>query len=139
MNSFILRAVGNLARSPEVTAKGDVAYVRFCLVGTDHAEPDEEVDRSRDVATSLWFMAFDEIADKIVRGSHKGDQLIVEARVRPRIWVDKQGEKHCENVFIVTGFRFGAKRGPGAVAASALEPTPRNPAQPDTEALAIAS
>ncbi len=37
MNSFILRAVGNLARNPEVTTVGEVALVRFCLVSPDYA------------------------------------------------------------------------------------------------------
>jgi hypothetical protein len=34
-----------------VTAKGDVAYVRFCLVGIDHAQADDE---ARDAVQSLW-------------------------------------------------------------------------------------
>jgi hypothetical protein len=55
MNSFTLIGVGNLARNPEVTAKGRVAYVRFCLVGIDHAEADEEARNARDVVTSTWF------------------------------------------------------------------------------------
>ena len=29
MNSFTFIGIGNLARNPEVTARGDVAYVRF--------------------------------------------------------------------------------------------------------------
>jgi hypothetical protein len=45
MNSFTLVGVGHLARNPEVTAKGNVAFLRFCLVGFDLAEPDDEVDR----------------------------------------------------------------------------------------------
>jgi len=33
MNSFTLTAVGNLARNPELVAKNDSSYTRFCLVG----------------------------------------------------------------------------------------------------------
>jgi len=33
MNSFTLTAVGNLAKNPELTAKGEIMYTRFCLVG----------------------------------------------------------------------------------------------------------
>ena len=37
MNSFTLIGVGNLARNPELTVKGDTTYARFCLVGNDYA------------------------------------------------------------------------------------------------------
>ena len=67
-----------------VTAKGDVAYVRFCLIGEDHVESDEEVGHPREVVNSVWFLAFDEIADRIATHARKGDQLIVTARVRSR-------------------------------------------------------
>lgn len=133
MNSFTFFGVGNLARNPEVTAKGDIAYVRFCLVGDDHAEPDEEVGHAREVVNSVWFLAFDEIADLIAMHGRKGDQLFVTARLRSHVWIDKGGEKHCANVFIVTGFRFGPKRGPGASAGSLCEPTPHNPVENSAE------
>ena len=133
MNSFAFIGIGNLARNPEVTAKGDVAYVRFCLIGDDHAEPDEEVRHARAVVNSVWFLAFDEIADRIATYARKGDQLIVTARVRSHVWSDKGGEKHCGNVFIVTGLRFG-KRGPGSAASSVCEPRPQNPIEPPAEA-----
>jgi hypothetical protein len=35
MNSFKLTAVGNLARNPELSTKGDVSFARLCLVGDD--------------------------------------------------------------------------------------------------------
>lgn len=134
MNSFTFIGIGNLARNPEVIAKGEVAYVRFCLVGTDHAESDEDVDHAREVVNSVWFSAFDDIADSIATHARKGDQLIVTARVRSRAWTDKQGERRCGTVFIVTGLRFGAKHGPGSIASSACEPRPENPIQPPGEA-----
>ena len=43
MNSFKLIAVGNLARNPELVAKGDTMYTRFCLVGNDYAGKDEQL------------------------------------------------------------------------------------------------
>ena len=107
MNSFTLTAVGNLARNPELVAKGDTAYTRFCLVGNDYAGKDEE-GASREVVTSLWFVAFGPLGETIVRNSRKGDQLIVEARVRANTWTDKQGEKQYDHGFVVQGFRFGA-------------------------------
>lgn len=130
MNSFTFIGIGNLARNPEVTAKGDVAYVQFCLVGADHAEPDEEVSHAREIANSVWFLAFDEIADCIATHARKGDQLIVTARIRSCTWTDKQGEKRNGNVFIVTGLRFGAKQGPGSGASSPCQPRPGVPVGP---------
>ena len=69
MNRFTLVGIGDLARNPEVTARGNVAFVRFCLVGFDLAEPDDQVDRTRGVYTTIWFMAFDEIGDDIARNA----------------------------------------------------------------------
>jgi single-strand DNA-binding protein len=107
MNSFTLTAVGQLARNPELVAKGDTAYTRFCMVGNDYAGKDEE-GAAREVVTTLWFVAFGALGEAIARNSRKGDQLIVEARVRANNWTDKQGEKQYDHSFVVQGFRFGA-------------------------------
>jgi single-strand DNA-binding protein len=107
MNSFTLTAVGQLARNPELVARGDTAYTRFCLVGTDYAGKDDE-GAAREVVTSLWFVAFGALGEAVARHSRKGDQLIVEARVRANIWTDKQGDKQYDHSFVVQGFRFGA-------------------------------
>jgi single-strand DNA-binding protein len=111
MNSFALTAVGNLARNPELVAKGDTMYTRFCLVGNDYAGKDEE-GSSREVITTLWFVAFGGLGEVIARNGRKGDQLIVDARIRANNWTDKQGERQYDHSFIVQGFRFGA---PGRV------------------------
>jgi single-strand DNA-binding protein len=107
MNSFTLTAVGNLARNPEAIAKGDVTYTRFMLVGNDYAGKDEK-GSSRELVTSLWFVAFGPLGEALVRKARKGDQLIIEAQVRANNWTDKQGEKQYDHDFIVQGFRFGA-------------------------------
>jgi single-strand DNA-binding protein len=107
MNSFTLTAVGNLARNPEHVAKGEMTYTRFCLVGSDYAGKDEE-GTSREVVTSLWFVAFGPLGEAIARHSRKGDQMFVEARVRANNWTDKQGEKQYDHSFVVQGFRWGA-------------------------------
>ena len=107
MNSFTLTAVGNLARNPEHVAKGEMTYTRFCLVGSDYAGKDEE-GASRELVTSLWFVAFGPLGEAIARHSRKGDQMFVEARVRSNNWTDKQGEKQYDHTFILEGFRFGA-------------------------------
>jgi single-strand DNA-binding protein len=117
MNSFTLTAVGNLARNPELVSKGDKSYARLCLVGNDYAGKDEE-GAAREVVTSLWFVAFGAMGEAIARNVRKGDQLIVEARVRSSNWTDEQGEKQYDHSFIVQGFRFGA---PGKVKREELE------------------
>jgi len=107
MNSFKLIAIGNLARNPELVAKSDTLYTRFCLVGNDYAGRDEE-GAAREVVTSLWFVAFGALGEAVAKNALKGDQLIVEARVRANNWTDKQGEKQYDHTFILEGFRFGA-------------------------------
>jgi len=107
MNSFKLTAVGNLAKNPELNIKGDTTVVRFCLVGNDYAGKDEQ-GNAREVTTSIWFAAFDQLAEAIAKNARKGDQLIVEGHVRPNNWTDKDGEKQYDYSFIATGFRFGA-------------------------------
>jgi single-strand DNA-binding protein len=107
MNSFKLIAVGNLARDPELVAKSETLYTRFCLVGNDYAGRDEE-GAAREVVTSLWFVAFGGLGEAVAKNTRKGDQLIVEARVRANNWTDKQGEKQYDHSFVVEGFRFGA-------------------------------
>ena len=107
MNSFNLIAVGNLAKDPELAAKGDITYTRFCLVGNDYAGKDED-GNSREATTTLWFVAFEALGEVIAKTARKGDQLIVQSQVRSDNWTDKEGEKHYDHSFIVQGFRFGA-------------------------------
>jgi single-strand DNA-binding protein len=107
MDSFALTAVGNLARNPELVAKSDTLYTRFCLVGNDYAGKDEE-GSSREVTTSLWFVAFGALGEAIAKNARKGDQLIVAARIRANNWTDKQGDRQYDHSFIVQSVRFGA-------------------------------
>lgn len=107
MNSFTLTAVGNLARDPELLSKADRSYAKLCLVGNDYAGKDEE-GAAKEIVTSLWFVAFGPLGESIARNARKGDQLILEAKVRASNWTDEQGEKKYDHSFIVQGFRFGA-------------------------------
>jgi single-stranded DNA-binding protein len=110
MNSFKLTAVGNLARNPELSTDGRVTFARFCLVGKDRVS-DGGRGPLHDVASSLWFLAFAEIATAIAQSTRKGDQLILEAQVIGTQWNDRQRERQLGTVFIVTGFKLGARRG----------------------------
>jgi len=117
MDSFMLTAVGNLADNPELVARNDRSYTRFCLMGNDYAGKDEG-GIAREVTTSLWFVAFGATGEALARNARKGDQLVVEARVRANNWTDKQGEKQYDHSFIVAGFRFGA---PGKIKREELD------------------
>lgn len=114
MDSFKVTAIGHLARNPELENKAERSYARFCLIGNDYAGKDES-GNAREVVTSVWFVAFGPLGETIARNARKGDQLIVEARIRANNWTDKQGEKQYDYSFVVDGFRFGspgkAKRG----------------------------
>ena len=52
MNSFMLTAIGNLARDPELTVKGETTYLRLCLIGNDYAGRDED-GAEREITTSI--------------------------------------------------------------------------------------
>ena len=60
------------------------------------------------MVTSLWFVAFGTLGESIARNARKGDQLILDARVRASNWTDEKGEKQYDHSFIVQGFRLGA-------------------------------
>lgn len=107
MNSFTLRAVGHLANTPEIASKGDVTYTRLHLIGNDYAGKDHD-GAAREVVTGVWFVAFGMLAETLVRTCRKGDQLILEARIRADNWIDAEGEKQYDYSFVVDGFKFGA-------------------------------
>ena len=117
MNSFTLTAIGNLAKSPEYVDTSDTPYSRFCLVGNDYAGKDDE-GAAREVVTSLWFVAFGPLGETIAKNARKGDQLIIDARIRANNWTDQDGELRYDHSFIVQGFRFGA---PGKIKREELE------------------
>src|SRR5258708_39888501 len=107
MNSLNVTAVGNRARDPELATKGDTTYTNFCLLGNDYAGKDEQ-GNTREIVTSVYFVAFDALGEAIAKNARKGDQLVVEAHIRANNWVDKDGAKRYEHSYVVNGFRFGA-------------------------------
>jgi single-strand DNA-binding protein len=107
MNSFTLTAIGNLATDPQMTTKEEGLYARFCLIGNDYAGRDKDAE-SREMVTTVWFVAFGALGEALARHARKGDQLLVTAQVRANNWIDKQGEKQFGYSFIVQGFRFGS-------------------------------
>ncbi len=122
MNSFTIRAVGNLARNPELIARSGSLRTRICLVGNDYIGRDEEGE-AREVVTSLWFTAFGAIGEALAKNCRKGDQVILEARIQANTWTDKDQKTHYDHSFVITGFRFGA---PGRATREVLESSEGN-------------
>ncbi len=107
MNSFTVTAIGNLAKNPELSVKGDTTYTKICLVGNDYAGKDED-GNAREVTTSVWFVAFESLGEVLAKNARKGDQLIIEAQIRANNWTDRDGEKQYDHSYIVQAFKFGA-------------------------------
>ena len=107
MNSFTVTAVGNLAKDPELAIKGETTYTKICLVGNDYAGKDEH-GNAREAVTSVYFVAFESLGEAIAKNARKGDQLILQARIRSNNWTDKDGERKYDYSFVVQNFRFGA-------------------------------
>jgi single-strand DNA-binding protein len=80
---------------------------RFCVIGNDYGGKDDD-GNAREIVTSVWFVAFGALGESIASNARKGDQLILEARIRSNNWTDQQGEKQYDYSFVVEGFRFGA-------------------------------
>ena len=107
MNSFSVVAIGNLAKNPELESNGSLSFTRFCLIADDYAGKDDD-GSTREITTSLWFVAFGSIAETIASKALRGDQLIVQAKIRANNWTDDQGAMQYDYSFVVDGFRFGA-------------------------------
>ena len=65
LNSFVMHAVGNLARNPELLTKENIPYVRFCLSGNNHGFDENGVERSS--SSGFLFRAFDDNADRLIK------------------------------------------------------------------------
>ncbi len=104
MNSFQLRAVGNLAETPKLETKGDTAFAKIKLIGNDYAGKGKE-----EITTTVYFVAFGKIAETIAENSLKGDQLFLEAQMRANNWPDEEtGEMRYGYSYIVENFKFGS-------------------------------
>jgi hypothetical protein len=109
MNSFTLFAVGQLARSPGLSQKGPVTFARFCIVGSDSEIIDNKV---KERFISMWFVAFGEVGDALVKNARKGDQLFLEATAIQDDWNGLPMEGMGNLVYEVICWRFGARRPP---------------------------
>ena len=137
LNSFVLQAVGTLARNPELAIKDDVTFVKFCLLGNNYDNDENGAERA--VVSTIWFHVFDATAERLIKHAKKGDQLIVEAVVCGSTVVLEMHSMQQVS-FVVTAFEFGAKARNGGNASSGqvASPPPLNPTDGATEERAIA-
>jgi single-strand DNA-binding protein len=103
MNSFTLIAIGQLADDPETGGEGDRRFTKFALIGNDYNGPGKP-----DIATTVFFVAFNGMGDAIAKNCRKGDQLIITAQKRSNNWVDNNDRRHYDYSHIVQDFKFGA-------------------------------
>ncbi len=135
MSSFSFRAIGYLARNPELVVTDGIPYCRFCLKSEDYTEDD---DQGQFTVTfqSVWFVATHLIGAAIADSARKGDQLFVEGKIRRHHWTAKGGNEN--STFVVTGFRFGARRGsPGAEGAAVSAGAPNSPSNSIEESMVM--
>jgi single-stranded DNA-binding protein len=136
MSSFSVGAIGFLARNPEVFVAAEGTYCRFCMIAEDSTEDDEH-GRFAVAAQSVSLVATHAIGAAIADSARKGDQLFVQGKIRKHHWTAKGSNEDI--TFVVTGFRFGARKGgPGAAGATASGRAPISPMQPPEEVAAMA-
>ena len=115
MSSFAFSAIGYLARNPEVVATDKGTFCRFCLTSEDSTEDDAQ-GRFIVVVQSIWFVATHLVGAAIADSARKRDQLFVEGKIRQYHWTASGSD---EATLVVTGFRFGERKG-GSGAASTV-------------------
>jgi len=104
MNSFTLRAIGNLASDPKSLKTGTgEPYVKFALIGNDYQGKDKP-----EAVTQIFFVAFGTEAKKLAN-CRKGDQLFLEAQLLANNYDDRDsGEKVYGYSYIVRAVEWGA-------------------------------
>jgi single-stranded DNA-binding protein len=105
MSSFVVSAIGYLARNPEVVQTEKGTFCRFCLTGEDSTEEDEQGQYAV-IVQSIWFVATHMIGAAIAYSARKGDQLFVEGKIRRHHWT---ANGSVEITLVVTGFRYGRR------------------------------
>jgi single-strand DNA-binding protein len=129
-NKVIL--AGNLTRDPELryTPKG-LAIAKFGLAV--NRTWTNEAGEKKEEATFVDIDAFGKQAEVIAQYVKKGQQFLVEGRLKLDQWDDKQtGQKRSKLAVVLEGFSFlGSGRAEGGAGADAPRARPaQTPAQP---------
>lgn len=106
--SNTLHFTGRVAKAPTLTGNGDKAVCKVTLIRNDYAGKDDATGEKREKVTSIQFTAFRAKAEAITKHCHKGDQLIVTARIETNNYTDKDNVEHYGYNFIIDDFEFGA-------------------------------
>jgi len=132
-NKVIL--AGNLTRDPELrySSKG-MAICKFGLAVNRNWT--NEAGEKKEEATFVDIDAFGKQAEVIAQYLRKGQQFLVEGRLRLDQWDDKQtGQKRSKLGVVLEGFSFiGAK--PADAMGVPSEPPPNRPTAPTPAAVA---
>jgi single-strand DNA-binding protein len=99
---------GRLAKAPPLSGSGDRAICKFTLIQNAYAGKDDATGEKREKVVAISFTAFRGKAEAIAKHCHKGDQLIVTARIDNNNWTDDDGGEHYDYNFVVDEFSFGA-------------------------------
>ena len=83
MTSFSVRAMGYLARDPDLVVAEEGSSCRFCLMSESCTEDDKQSGFAV-VVESVWFVATHLVGAAIADSARKGDQLFVEGKTREK-------------------------------------------------------
>jgi transcriptional regulator with XRE-family HTH domain len=123
--SFRMTACGVLLDAPQVFDQGCTG---FTLVGIDYI--DDRQGARRRVETRIWFLAFADVGQEIVRSVRKGDQLEVAAWARTNMWPTEPGDRNSDLTMVVESFRFRRPTGQTVFRRRSRRSGPRNRGSP---------
>ena len=107
LNRVIL--VGNLTRDPDLKALPSGTMVTNIGLATNRTWKDKNGEKKEEVEFHN-LVAFGKTADTIHQWVHKGDQILIEGRLKTSNW-EKDGIKHYKTETIVESFQFGTHKG----------------------------
>jgi single-strand DNA-binding protein len=106
-----VQLIGNLTRDPEVRALPSGSKVCNFSVATNRTWKDKESGKKQEEVEFHNVVAFGKTAELIQQYVHKGDQIMIEGRLKTSSWDDKKsGVKKYRTEVICETMQFGAKR-----------------------------
>lgn len=91
-----IKCIGRLTKEPETRlTKEEKKVVNISIATND-----------KDQATFIKFTTFGKVAETIEKYSHKGDLVLIDGVVKNNDYIDKNGNKHYEYVFIGNRVEF---------------------------------
>ncbi len=103
-----VRIIGNLTRDPEMRALPSGSSVASFAVATNRVWKDQSGQKQEEVEYHNC-VAFGKTAELIAQYVHKGDQIMIQGRLKTSSW-EKDGVKKYKTEIICETMQFGAKR-----------------------------